>query len=116
MRFLAALILCSASLCAVGAAACRHPSESDAVTVTGLVQSKLNVSDFSADMCQEKNYIVLQWHSGDGYSGGQALTKKNDAGWTIVRMTTGSLKNVALLESLGVPYATAAALANDIVP
>jgi len=54
MRFLAALILCSASLCAVGAAACRHPSESDAVTVTGLVQSKLNVSDFSADMCQEK--------------------------------------------------------------
>jgi len=59
---------------------------------------------------------VLQWHSGDGYSGGQALTKKNDAGWTIVRMTTGSLKNVALLESLGVPYATAAALANDIVP
>ncbi|HMF29353.1 MAG TPA: hypothetical protein VKE42_11310 [Candidatus Cybelea sp.] len=116
MRLLAALVIWIVSLSAVAAAACKHPSESDAVAATTLVQSRLNVSDFSADMCQVQNYIVLQWHAGDGYSAGQALTKKNGSSWSIVRMTTGSLKSVTLLESLGVPAATAAALANDIVP
>jgi hypothetical protein len=116
MRLLAALAIWSVSLSAVAAAACVHPSESDAVAATALVQSRLKVSDFSADMCQVKSYIVLQWHEGDGYSAGQALTKKDGSTWAIVRMTTGSLKNVALLESLGVPATTAAALADDIVP
>ena len=115
IRSLAALLFCAPALCAT-AVACPHPSEADAVAVSGLIQSRLKVADFTTDMCQEKNYIVLQWHAGEGYGPGQALTKKAGANWSIVRMTAGSLKDVALLESLGVPASTAQALANDLVP
>jgi len=112
----AALTLAAFALCTAVAAACPRPKEDDAVTTSGLVQTRLKVDDFTTDMCQEKNYIVLQWHAGQGYAAGEALTQKTKSGWAIVKMTTGSLKDVALLESLGVPAATAKALANDLVP
>jgi hypothetical protein len=114
--YLLLLLLVTALLGTSASAACRHPAENDAVAVTGLVQDRLKVDDFSADMCQESNYIVLQWNAGKGYHAGQALTKKTGSSWAIVRMTNGSLKSVALLESLGVPAATAQALSTDIVP
>lgn len=116
MRCLAALLLWLPALCATSSAACRHPSEADAVAASGLVQERLKVADFTTDLCQEKNYIVMEWQRGEGYGPGQALAKKTGSNWTIVRMTTGSLKDVALLESLGVPAATAQALAKDITP
>lgn len=106
-------MLWAPALCA-SAAACPRPSEADAVATSGLVQSRLKVADFTTDMCQEKNYIVLQWQRGEGYAAGEALTKKSGANWTIVRMTSGSLKDAALLESFGVPAPTAKALANDL--
>jgi hypothetical protein len=40
--------------------------------------------------------------------------KKGTAGWTIVKITTGSLKTAGVLESLGVPATTAQALIRDL--
>jgi len=90
-------------------------SESDAVNATAVVQHQLRVDDLDASMAYEKPYIVVFWGASNEHGAGQALLK--DAGnhsWTLVKMTTGSLKDVALLQRLGVPPKTAQALFNDL--
>jgi hypothetical protein len=96
------------------ATACTRPAENDAVEATKVVQDFLKVPDFTADMCRENGWMILQWRAGKGYGPGQALLRYTIAGWTLVRKTDGSLKNVELLESLGVSASTATAIANDI--
>ena len=86
----------------------------DAVAITAAVQGRLRVDDLDASMFAEKPYAVAFWGAGKSYGAGEALLKKNGTNWTIVKMTTGSLKNAATLESLGVPPAIAQALVKDL--
>jgi hypothetical protein len=94
------------------------PSESDAVAVTEVVQDHLHAKDMSTYLFQEKNYIVATWDAAGGHAAGSALAKQTPgetlSGWTIVRYTAGSLADATLLESLGVPAATAQALVKDL--
>jgi hypothetical protein len=89
-------------------------AESDAVNVTEIVQHQLKVSDLDASMAYEKPFVVVFWDANSAHGAGQALLKKSGTGWELVKMTTGSLKDAALLEKLGVPAATAQALVKDL--
>ena len=95
------------------AVACTTPKETDADAATAVVQHTYNVADFDAAMCQEGQYILMEWKGADGHGAGQALLRKSGSGWVLVKKTTASLHVVQLLESLGVPSATAKALADD---
>jgi hypothetical protein len=88
--------------------------ESDAVAITAAVQHKLNVRDFSTSAAREKNWAVAFWDADTGYGSGEALLKKSATDWIVVRMTTGSLRDVNVLEGLGVPPAIAQALVDDL--
>lgn len=89
--------------------------ESDAVNATAVVQHQLKVADLDASMAYEKPYMVVFWDASNEHAAGQALLKGSaNHAWTLVKMTTGSLKDAALLQSLGVPTATAHALVNDL--
>lgn len=83
------------------------------VAASGVVQDALKVPDFDAAMCQEQQYILMEWKAGAGYVAGQALLRKSSANWKLVKRTDASLHDAQLLESLGVPAATAKALAAD---
>jgi hypothetical protein len=89
-------------------------SEDDAVAITAAVQHRLRVDDLDASMFQEKPYAVAFWSASDGHGPGEALLIKSGTTWAIAKMTTGSLKNAAMLEGLGVPSATAEALVKDL--
>lgn len=89
-------------------------SEDDAVAIAAAVQHRLHVDDLDASMFQEKPYAVAYWSAADGHGAGEALLKKSGTTWTVVKMTTGSLKNAAALEGLGVPSTTAEALVKDL--
>ncbi|HZY97948.1 MAG TPA: hypothetical protein VFE36_00100 [Candidatus Baltobacteraceae bacterium] len=89
-------------------------SPDDAVAITAAVQNQLHLDDLDASMFQEKPYAVAYWAAGKGHGAGQALLKKGTAGWTIVKITTGSLKTAGVLESLGVPATTAQGLIRDL--
>lgn len=90
-------------------------AETDAVNATAVVQHELKVDDLDASMAYEKPYMVVFWGASDEHKAGQALLKAGpNHAWTLVKMTTGSLKDAALLESLGVPAATSRALVNDL--
>ena len=101
------------------ALACAAPAyaailnEQDAVALSGVVQERLNATDISMNMVAELPYAVAYWPAGKGYARGQALTKKSDGNWTIVKMATASF-DASKLEKLGVPAAKAKALAVDL--
>lgn len=106
---------CAAAVLVIALVAAAPLSEDDAVAISVAVQHRLRVDDLDASIFQEKPYAVAYWEgAGDGHGAGEALLIKSGTGWTIVKMTTGSLKNAALLESLGVPPATAQALVKDL--
>lgn len=89
--------------------------EADAVNASEVVQHQLKVADLDASMAYEKPYMVMFWDASSEHGAGQALLKAGpNHSWTIVKMTTGSFKNAALLQSLGVPEATANALVKDL--
>lgn len=90
-------------------------AETDAVNATAVVQHQLNVADLDASMAYEKPYAVVFWGASREHGAGEALLKAapNHA-WTLVKITAGSLKDAALLQSLGVPAATARALVSDL--
>lgn len=89
--------------------------QSDAVNATEVVQHQLKVDDLDASMAYEKPYVVVFWGASNEHGAGQALLKGGpNHSWTLVKMTTGSLKDAALLQSLGVPAATAHALFKDL--
>ncbi|MBV8284345.1 MAG: hypothetical protein JO029_14445 [Candidatus Eremiobacteraeota bacterium] len=95
-------------------AAMRIP-ESDAVNATATVQHVLKAADLDASMAYEKPYVVVFWDASSEHGAGEALLKMgSDHSWTIVKMTTGSLKSVDVLKGLGVPATTAQALVNDL--
>ena len=90
-------------------------SESDVVDVAAAVQHQLHVADLDASMAYEKPYVVAFWSAGDGHAAGEALLARLGQGnWKILKITTGSLRDAALLQSLGVPAATAKALVKDL--
>lgn len=90
-------------------------AETDAVNATAVVQHQLRVADLDASMAYEKPYMVVFWNASNEHGAGQALLKGGpNHAWTLVKMTTGSLKDAALLQSLGVPAATAQALVKDL--
>jgi hypothetical protein len=89
-------------------------SEDDAVAIAAAVQHRLHVDDLDASMFQEKPYVVAYWGAAEGHGAGEALLKKSGTTWTVVKMTTGSLKSDDVLERLGVPSATAEALVKDL--
>ena len=90
-------------------------SESDVVSVAAAVQHQLHVADLDASMAYEKPYVVAFWSEADGHGPGEALLQRVGPGdWKVLKLTTGSLKNAALLESLGVSAAIAKALVNDL--
>jgi hypothetical protein len=105
---------CAAAVLAIALVAAAPLSEDDAVAISAAVQHRLRVDDLDASIFQEKPYAVAYWGAADGHGAGEALLIKSGTGWTIVKMTTGSLKNTALLEGLGVPSATAQALVKDL--
>lgn len=98
----------------VAPAAAAMPGPDDAVAVSRIVQDRLNATDISVNMVEEKPYVVAYWKAGKGYAAGEALTKNGKNGWAIVKMTTGKLTDAATLESFGVPAATAKALVSDL--
>lgn len=99
---------------AIGLLAATPISEDDAVAIAAAVQHRLHVDDLDASMFQEKPYAVAYWSAADNHGAGEALLKKGGTTWTVVKMTTGSLKDEAALEKLGVPSATAQALVKDL--
>lgn len=110
MRIFAVLAL--ALVCAAPAAAAIL-DEQNAVALSGVVQERLNASDISINMVAELPYAIAYWPAGKGYGGGQALTKKSDGNWTIVKITNASF-DASKLVKLGVPAAKAKALAADL--
>lgn len=105
----------AASLCLTGLVAAMPIPESDAVNATEVVQHQLKVDDLDTSLAYEKPYAVLFWDAGSGHDAGEALLKMGpNHSWAIVKMTTGSLKDAALLQSLGVPASTANALVKDL--
>ncbi|HEY1682027.1 MAG TPA: hypothetical protein VGF98_10360 [Candidatus Tumulicola sp.] len=105
-------ILALALVCAAPAAAAIL-NQSDAVALSEVVQERLNATDINVSMVAELPYAIAHWPAGNGYGGGQALTKKIDGNWTIVKMTNASF-DASKLEKLGVPVAKAKALAADL--
>lgn len=101
-------------LCAVVLLAADPLSGPEADAITAAVQHKLAVKDFTTSMFEEKPYAVAFWDADSGYAAGEALLKKTKDDWVVIKMTTGSLKDAALLESLGVPAATAQAFVHDL--
>jgi hypothetical protein len=101
------------------ALACAAPAaatildQPDAVALSEAVQERLNATDISVNMVAELPYAIAYWPAGKGYGGGQALTKKSDGNWTVVKMTNASF-DASKLEKLGVPAAKAKALAADL--
>jgi hypothetical protein len=110
MRIFAVLALVVA--CAVPATAAIL-DESNAVAVSEVVQQRLNATDINVSMVAELPYAIAHWPAGKTFGAGQALTKKIDGNWTIVKMTTASF-DASKLEKLGVPAAKAKALAADL--
>ena len=102
------------ALACVAPAAAEMPAPNDAVAVSGIVQDRLKATDISVNMVAEKPYAIAYWTAGAGYAAGEALAKHGENGWTIVKMTAGRFTNVATLEALGVPSATAKALISDL--
>jgi hypothetical protein len=112
MRFLTSL---AAVIALVPLLAAMPISQSDAVNASEVVQHQLKVDDLDASMAYEKPYMVMFWSASNEHGAGQALLKAGpNHAWTLVKMTTGSLKDAALLQSLGVPAATASALVKDL--
>lgn len=89
------------------------PGPDDAVAVSGIVQDRLSATDIDVKMVAEQPYIVAYWSAGKNYAAGQALAKKSNNGWTIVKMTSGIFTGSALT-ALGVPAPTAKALVVDL--
>ena len=110
MRVLATTLLALA--CALAAVAA-IPNPDDAIAISGIIQNRLHATDINVNMVEEKTYAIAYWRAGEGYAAGEALTKKNNGTWGIVKMTTGKF-TAATLESLGVPEATAQALSADL--
>jgi hypothetical protein len=110
MRIFAVLAL--ALICAAPAAA-TILNQPDAVALSEVVQERLNATDINMSMVAELPYAIAYWPAGKGYGGGQALTKKTDGNWTIVKITNASF-DASKLEKLGVPAAKAKALAADL--
>jgi hypothetical protein len=88
--------------------------EKDAVEVSGLVQESLKVDDLDVSFVSEGKFAIAFWKAANGHGAGEALARKNGGSWAIVRQTSGSLKSVKTLESLGVPEAQAKALVSDL--
>ncbi len=110
MRTLASIALV---LACIAPAAAEIPGPDDAVAVSGIIQDRLNATDINVQMVAEKPYLVAFWTAGKNYAAGQALTKKEKSGWTIVKMTNGKFTQSALA-ALGVPQSTAKALVADL--
>jgi hypothetical protein len=110
MKIFASITL---ALACVAPAAAEIPGPDDAVAVSGMVQDRLNATDIDVHMVAEKPYIIAFWSSGHKYSAGQALTKKGQGGWTIVKMTSATFTGSSL-QALGVPASTAKALVADL--
>jgi hypothetical protein len=111
MRHLAWIVL---TLACFAPAAAKVLGPDDAVAVSGIVQERLKATDINVSMVAEKPYAIAYWNAGAGYGAGEALAKNGKSGWAIVKITTGRFKDVAILEGLGVPSATAKALVFDL--
>ena len=100
-----------------GLAVARIPSETTHATIVGVMQARMHVPVIIVGpMSQEGVWIVTRWDTGDPGGKGEAVTKQKDSTWIVVRSATGtrSMENVAYLESIGVPAATAEALVKDM--
>jgi hypothetical protein len=107
---------CVASLAPMSALAKIVPM-ADLGDISGVLADRLHVpagGEFDCSAVGEPPYAIAYWKAASSYPAGTALLKKGDVAWTIVKMSKSSLKNVALLQSLGVPAKTANALVADL--
>ncbi|HEY1429954.1 MAG TPA: hypothetical protein VGF18_10295 [Candidatus Tumulicola sp.] len=88
-------------------------NEQDAVALSGVVQDRLAAQDINVHMVGELPYAIAYWPAGKGYGGGQALAKKSDGTWTVVKVTSASF-DASKLKKLGVPDGKAKALIADL--
>jgi len=113
-RTLLAPAICLLALCCGGIACAADPiSEDDAVAVTAVVQDHLKAKDLTDIIRREGQYAVAVWAAQSGVGPGEALLKKTQTGWILLRQD-GSLRSAETLENLGVPPATAQKLVKDL--
>lgn len=105
---------CAAAFLVQGSARAKVVPMADAGDISGVVGDKLHADDFNCSMVGEMPYAVAYWKATSTYPAGSALVKKTSLGWTIVKMSKNTLKDPALLQSLGVPAKTAQALVADL--
>ena len=105
---------CFVTLAAPSTALAKIVPMADAGEISGVVGDKLHADDFDCSMVGEPPYAVVYWKAAKGYEAGTALVKKTQTGWQLVKMSKASLKDAAVLQSLGVPAKSAQALVADL--
>ncbi|HET6276114.1 MAG TPA: hypothetical protein VFE16_09325 [Candidatus Cybelea sp.] len=110
MRILASIILVLACFAPAAAAI---PGPDDAIAISGIVQDRLKATDINVRIVEERPYAIAFWSGGKGYAAGEALTKKEKSGWTILKIASEKFTGATLL-ALGVPDSTAKALVADL--